>query len=142
MLNNLAKSVRFLIRRTFVMKSLVSYSAIMLGSLFLFAFADNSLAIEKSSSWWKQAFKEAKNTGYSLVSIEDVKKLIQEGENFLLIDVRPDYEYLMGHLPGAINLEFHLGNRFKLESAQEENLKAVLTSNRDRKVIIYCRSYS
>jgi rhodanese-related sulfurtransferase len=38
------------------------------------------------------------------ISIDDVKKKLDRGENFLLVDVREESEYAADHLPGAIHL--------------------------------------
>ncbi len=42
--------------------------------------------------------------GIKQLSIHDVKKKIDRGERFLLIDVREDHEWDAGHLPGAQHL--------------------------------------
>ena len=52
-----------------------------------------------------------------------------KNENYLLIDVRYDFEYEMGHIPGAINLP--LNNIIELENL--EPLK-------DRTILLYCAS--
>jgi rhodanese-related sulfurtransferase len=38
------------------------------------------------------------------ISIDDVKKKLDRGENFLLVDVREESEYAADHLPGAVHL--------------------------------------
>jgi rhodanese-related sulfurtransferase len=38
------------------------------------------------------------------ISIDDVKKKLDRGESFLLVDVREESEYAADHLPGAVHL--------------------------------------
>jgi rhodanese-related sulfurtransferase len=37
-------------------------------------------------------------------TVADVKRRMDAGENFLLVDVREDNEWAKGHLPGAVHL--------------------------------------
>ena len=37
-------------------------------------------------------------------TVDDVKRRIDAGEDFLLVDVREESEYTRGHLPGAIHI--------------------------------------
>jgi rhodanese-related sulfurtransferase len=36
--------------------------------------------------------------------VEDVKKRLDAGEQFTLVDVREDSEYAVGHVPGAVHI--------------------------------------
>src|SRR5882724_4028409 len=46
-----------------------------------------------------EAKKKVKET-----NVADVKRRIEAGEKFLLVDVREDNEWTKGHLPGAVHL--------------------------------------
>jgi hypothetical protein len=61
--------------------------------------------------WWEQAEAEAKREGYDLITLDELESLYQSDKDFIVLDVRPDYEYERAHLPKAANLEFHLGER-------------------------------
>jgi rhodanese-related sulfurtransferase len=37
-------------------------------------------------------------------TVEDVRRRLEAGETFLLIDVREEHEYIVGRLPGALHL--------------------------------------
>ena len=91
--------------------------------------------------WWEQAGREAALNGYQLISTPDLDSLIKSGQDFVLLDVRPDYEYQAGHLPGAVNLEFHLGDRMGLGPEKEAALRGLLGPDQGRLVVIYCRSF-
>ncbi len=100
------------------------------------------LAIEESGSWWAKAEKEAKDNGYSVLRLSQVKSLLNGTREVLLLDVRPHYEYAMGHLPNAVNMEFHLGDQLKLDPGRKAAYKKLLGPDKHKKVLIYCRSYT
>ena len=61
--------------------------------------------------WWPDTQKRAEAAGYKLINFQELQALIQSETEVVLLDVRPDYEYREGHMPGARNFEFHLGHR-------------------------------
>ena len=96
----------------------------------------------KKPTWWTEAEKESAVEGYGLLTVKEMKTLYDSVEPGLIMDVRPDYEYSMGHLPQAVNLEFHLGDRIKLAPERKERLLDILGPDKARRIVIYCRSYS
>lgn len=61
-------------------------------------------------------------------NVADVKRRIDAGEKFLLVDVREDNEWAQGHLPGAV----HLG-----KGIIERDIEARVTDT-GAKVVLYC----
>ncbi|HLK03090.1 MAG TPA: rhodanese-like domain-containing protein [Candidatus Acidoferrum sp.] len=61
-------------------------------------------------------------------NVEDVKRRMDKGEKFLLVDVREDNEWANGHLPGAV----HMG-RGIIERDVETAVPDTAT-----KMILYC----
>ncbi|MGC2766113.1 MAG: rhodanese-like domain-containing protein [Candidatus Acidiferrum sp.] len=61
-------------------------------------------------------------------NVADVKRRIDAGEKFTLVDVREESEWASGHLPGAI----HLGKGI-IERDVEQRIPAS-----DAKLILYC----
>ena len=61
-------------------------------------------------------------------NVADVKRRMDAGENFVLVDVREESEWARGHLPGAI----HLGKGI-IERDVEQNVPDTGT-----KIILYC----
>lgn len=101
-----------------------------------------SIALAKEMPlWWEQAEAEAGREGYDLITLEKLESLYQADRNFIILDVRPDYEYKRGHLPKAANLEFHLGERLTLDPVKRKEFEELLGSDKDRTVVIYCRSF-
>jgi len=91
--------------------------------------------------WWPDTRKRAEAGGYDLINFQELQALINSEKKYVLLDVRPDYEYREGHIPGAQNLEFHLGHRSGLEPERTEGLKALLGKDRNRLLVTYCRNF-
>ena len=96
---------------------------------------------EERPLWWEQAEVEAGREGYHLITLDELESLYQSGKDFIILDVRPDYEYNRAHLPKAANLEFHLGERLTLDPAKQKEFEKLLGPNKDRTIVIYCRSF-
>jgi predicted sulfurtransferase len=91
--------------------------------------------------WWPTALAEAQKDGYVLTTPEEIQNLYLSGNNFLLVDVRPDYEFKAGHLPGAKNFEIDLGDRLGLKPPKADAFEKVLGKSKNRLIVIYCRSF-
>jgi rhodanese-related sulfurtransferase len=74
-----------------------------------------------------QIVKDAK-TRIREVSIDDVKSKLDQGDKFVLVDVREESEYANDHLPGAI----HLGKGI-IERDIEDRVPEL-----DTPVVLYC----
>ena len=61
-------------------------------------------------------------------NVADVKRRMGSGENFLLVDVREDHEWVKGHLPGAV----HMGR-----GIIERDIETHVPGS-GAKVILYC----
>lgn len=72
------------------------------------------------------------NDGARRIDAEDFKKLLDQGEDLIVLDARKDFEYRMGHFQGAINLKLDHFSRFPevLQSFPEEWKK--------KKIVTYC----
>jgi rhodanese-related sulfurtransferase len=60
--------------------------------------------------------------------VADVKRRMESGEKFLLVDVREDNEWANGHLPGAV----HMGR-----GIIERDIETAVPDT-DTKMILYC----
>lgn len=59
-------------------------------------------------------------------NIADVKKRMDSGEKFLLVDVREDHEWVNGHLPGAMHMSRGLIERDIEVKVPESSSKMIL----------------
>lgn len=81
----------------------------------------------KHSPQFLKLVSEAK-TRVKETNVVDVKRRMESGEKFLLVDVREDHEWAKGHLPGAV----HMG-RGIIERDIETRVPETAA-----KVILYC----
>ena len=91
--------------------------------------------------WWPSALAEAQKDGYVLTTPDEIQALYAAGDNYLIVDVRPDYEFNAGHLPGAKNFEIDLGDRLGLNPQKADAFKKILGADKNRVIAIYCRSF-
>ena len=92
-------------------------------------------------AWWSRVQSLAEHQGYRLITPVELQSRINNKEDFLLLDVRPSYEYDQGHIPGAVNLEFHLGDRNRLSPEKQQAFERTCSLNKNRLLVIYCRSF-
>ena len=79
---------------------------------------------------------ETENTEFSTeityisISMEDAKKILDEKEGYVIVDVRRQDEYDEGHIPGAILIPN--------ESIGEDEIEEL--PDKDQLILVYCRS--
>jgi rhodanese-related sulfurtransferase len=66
---------------------------------------------------------------FAVLSREELKKKMESGKDFLLVDVRPKERYEDGHLPKAFHLPLD-----EIEERAERELK------KDQEIVLYCSS--
>jgi hypothetical protein len=66
--------------------------------------------------------------GVTEVSVNDVKKLIDDNTDFELIDSRPGHRYSASHLPGAISIPV----------CEMQELIGLLPRDRNKLLVFYC----
>lgn len=80
--------------------------------------------------------------GYKLLSVGDLKKMLEAKEDFLLVDAHPKEEFDLAYVAGANNFGFESKRTGKWEQdakgASQESYKALLGSDLNRKIVIYC----
>ena len=116
------------------------YAFIVLGFFLMIAGTSNVWA-GATPVWYPEALSEAGKEGYTLTTPKEVSQLHASGKELLILDVRPDYEFRAGHLPEAKNFEIHLGDRLQMKPDKKNAFREVLGKEKDRLVVIYCRSF-
>jgi rhodanese-related sulfurtransferase len=59
-------------------------------------------------------------------NVADVKRRMESGETFLVVDVREDNEWAQGHLPGAVHMSRGVIERDIEKSVPETGMKMIL----------------
>lgn len=93
----------------------------------------------------KLALKVARETvqgTYQLLSVADLRKMIEAKEDFVLVDAHPPKEFGLAHINGAANFGFapNRTGRWEEDAMGKplEDYKAMLGSDPNRKIVIYC----
>lgn len=73
---------------------------------------------------------KGENAMYEQITAEEAKKIIDSGEEHIILDVREQDEFDAGHIPGAILLPYT-----EIESKAEDVLP-----DKDKQILVYCRS--
>ncbi|HVN97929.1 MAG TPA: rhodanese-like domain-containing protein [Syntrophorhabdaceae bacterium] len=63
------------------------------------------------------------------IEAEELKKMMSRDTKLVVVDTRTEYEYSLGHIPGAINIS---QEKFRM-------LDALLPKEKDRPLVFYCR---
>lgn len=75
--------------------------------------------------------KETEQNMYIQITASEAKKMMDEQEEILILDVREQSEYNEGHIPGAALLPV---------GTISEDTAAAVIGNKDTVVLVYCRS--
>ena len=73
---------------------------------------------------------KGENAMYEQITAEDAKKIMDSGEEDIILDVREQDEYDAGHIPGAMLIPY----------TEIENEAEKLLPDKDKLILVYCRS--
>jgi len=83
--------------------------------------------------------------GYKLISIKQLKQMIDRGEDFVLIDAHPRREFVQGYIDGATNFGFQSKRSGEWNKdidikggATQAQFREILGSDKNRKIVVYC----
>ncbi len=74
--------------------------------------------------------EKGENAMYEIITAEDAKKIMDSGEEYVLLDVREQDEFDEGHIPGAILIPY----------TEIENKAVEMLPDKDKQILVYCRS--
>jgi len=89
-------------------------------------------------------YREVEQGGYGIVSTEELKQMVDSGDEFLLIDTMPyEASYKKNHIPGAKQFLFPIPTMTEWDSGEtagksQDDFIAMLGPDKDRKIIFYC----
>ena len=98
---------------------------IVLLSCILFAACANNSGNEKTND-----LKKGEKAVYTQISQEEAKRIMDSGEEHIILDVREQDEFDEGHIPGAILIPYT-----EIDAKAEEMLP-----DKDALILVYCRS--
>jgi rhodanese-related sulfurtransferase len=88
--------------------------------------------------------REVQGGGYGVLSTDELKAIIDSGQDFVLIDTMP-YEdsYAKNHIPGAEQFLFPIPEMQEWDSAQTadksiDDFAALLGDDKNRMIVFYC----
>ncbi|MCD6707447.1 MAG: rhodanese-like domain-containing protein [Thiobacillus sp.] len=87
---------------------------------------------------------ETQQGGYKLIKMEDVKKMIDVKEDFILVNAHPRWEYEMGYIDGASHFGFQSNMSGTWEkdvtdgAPSQDDYCKVLGPDLNKKIVIYC----
>jgi predicted sulfurtransferase len=85
---------------------------------------------------WDDVLAEARNGGYRVISTEELgAAYAKNGDEFLLVDTRQEWEYRTGHIKGAVN--FPMEPTWWSRWRKAEALKELIGPDKGRKVVFY-----
>jgi len=98
------------------------------------------LLLAVSSSTWageKTVFEQMAENSIAMgesqaISYDQLQKILNSGEEVVLLDVRDESSYEHGHIKGAVSLA--------LDKLNEESVAKILSSKKAN-VIVYCQSF-
>lgn len=88
--------------------------------------------------------REVQRGGYDVVTTEELKKMLDEKKDILVIDTMPfEDSYKKEHVPGAIQFLFPIPDMLTWDAKETggktvEDFKAVLGPDTEKTIVIYC----
>lgn len=88
--------------------------------------------------------KEVQRGGYEVMSVSDLKQMMDDGKDLLVIDTMPyEASYQKAHIPGAVQFLFPIPDMETWDTAQtdgktQEDYAALLGPDKTRTLVVYC----
>lgn len=101
---------------------------------------DNAPSPKSQETLFPRAAWQAERDGYRLIGAEELRALLLSDEPPLLVDTRPDYEFAQGHPEGALHMPFEPGEAHGIAPDKQTAVLALLGPDKERTVVVYCRS--
>ncbi len=114
------------------MKKLLHIILILLCILFTACESDSSIGIIGGADGPTEILvsEKGEKVMYKQITAEEAKKIMDSGEECVILDVREQNEFDAGHIPGAILIPYT-----EIDQKAEEMLP-----DKDKQILVYCRS--
>lgn len=131
------------------MKRIVTFAVLVMATV---AFASPAFALFGNDKFEQELEKEAavvtyvgeiERGDYKTVDTPTVKKWIDEGKDFVIVDTMPFKDsYAKEHIPGALNFVFPIPEMTEWNAAEtsgsQEDFEKLLGPDKDKTIVIYC----
>lgn len=120
---------------------------LILGLLVVFGWGCSKNQFEAEVDKEKEAVKLAREVltgGYGIVTTEELKAMINEKKDMVIIDTMPfESSYKKAHVPGAGQFEFPIPDMVTWDTSQtagksQADYEALLGSDKTRTIVVYC----
>lgn len=115
--------------------------ALVIAACLAVTLATAAPATAADPAWLVEAKAQAARDGYAIIDAATLVRLLEGPAPPLVLDVRPDYEWREGHIPGSLNLEFTPGEAMTIHPEKRAALSALLGPDRQRPIVVLCRDF-
>lgn len=114
------------------MKKILCITTALLCILFSACGKDNSVGIIGGADGPTEIYvsEEGEKAMYIEITAKDARRIMDSGEDFVILDVREQDEYDEGHIPGAILIPY---------TEIDQKAKEMLP-DKGKQILVYCRS--
>jgi len=82
---------------------------------------------------------EVARGGYRILTAEDLKKMMDEKKDMLIIDTMPfEASFKKNHIPGAVNFDLPVPEMTTMDDATKAKFEKLLGPNKERTLVFYC----
>jgi rhodanese-related sulfurtransferase len=130
------RSVKRMLKKRFAVMFTVVMAFLWLSGNCFAAWGTKELDTEKIAVNFA---KEVERGGYKVVNTEELKGLIDQKKDMLIVDTMP-YEdsYKKQHIPGAVNFAFPIPEVTKLDEKTKADFEKLLGADKNKLIIFYC----
>ena len=83
--------------------------------------------------------KEVARGGYQIMTAEDLKKMMDEKKDMLIVDTMPfEASFKKNHIPGAVNFDLPVPEMTTMDDATKAKFEKLLGPNKERTLVFYC----
>jgi rhodanese-related sulfurtransferase len=83
--------------------------------------------------------REVVRGGYQIITAEELKKMIDEKKEMLIVDTMPfEASYRKHHIPGAVNFELPIPEMTAMDEKTQKAFEKLLGRDKERTIVFYC----
>lgn len=106
------------------------YKKLLVSALAIITVVTAFAGCTKKTSTEKTEATQVNIGTYYQISQDEAKRIMDEEENYIIVDAREQYEYDEGHIKGAVVIPY----------TEIEHVAAEKLPDKDQLILVYCRS--